>query len=65
MSVKCPYLSTTSLLVFAAIFAAFLASPVSLNKINGVADGAINITVPVSCSIEGTGMNTHNASTIQ
>lgn len=64
MSVKCPYLSTTSLLVFAAIFAAFLASPVSLNKINGVADEA-NITVPVSCSLEGTGMNTHNASTIQ
>lgn len=64
MSVKCPYLSTTSLLVFAAKFAAFLFSFVSALDKTGTTDET-NITVPVSCSIEGTGTHVHYAGTYQ
>ncbi len=64
MSVKCPYLSTTSLLVFATKFAAFL-SFIDTSHQKLVQQMKHNITVPVSCSIEGTGIYVHHAGTYQ
>lgn len=62
MSVKCPYLNTTSSLVFAAKFAAFL-NFIDTSHQKLVQEMKQNITVPVSCSIEGTGTHVHHAST--
>ena len=52
-------LDSTSFLLALTIFSGLVLSSSSVSA-EDVVD-IINITVPVSCTISGTGMNTHNA----
>ena len=61
MSIKRPYLLTISLLSLTALSAIALSSTVSATDNTDAVDN-VSIGVPISCSLEGTGMTSHNAS---
>ena len=51
----------TGILMMATILVGTILSSISVSADNDSVVDEINITIPVSCTISGTGMNTHNA----
>ena len=60
---KCIY-GITGLLVFFCVFSILMLASSSIHADDDVVDD-VNISVPVSCTLNGVGMDTHNATIIQ